>query len=360
MVDSNTSRMVKTSVPNVYKLPSGLFLARVRGKYGSTSDSFKSMAGARKWLREAVTSLERQTHVIHAGKLMTCVEAEEAKNPSLTINEAVAHFTRSADCKVKPGHLRSIKTELGECKLNEINKAVIVGFLDRQCEGLAPATRNRYLSTISSVLKYCNQRDWIEGNPASLVSKQSESGNARDRVITIEEERALQAAFDAGDAALGDIFALLMLTGARVREITTLTWRDVDIARSTIRLSAGSTKARKSRTLFLAGRAAERMQARAHIRPISDDALVFVSANGREVDATKAFRTYADSIGYEWFIAHLCRHTFASRAAATPGMTVSRLCELCGWSSWAMASRYAHAMSTDTHDVMASIAAQYS
>ena len=51
MANPSASRMTKTSVPNVYKLPSGLFLARVRGKYGATSDTFQSMKGAKKWLR---------------------------------------------------------------------------------------------------------------------------------------------------------------------------------------------------------------------------------------------------------------------------------------------------------------------
>ena len=360
MANPTKSRMTKTSVPNVYKLPSGLFLARVRGKYGATSDTFQSMTGAKKWLRESVTGLENKTHVIHHGTLMTVSEARKASKTSVLVSDAIERFTRSGDCKVKPGYLKSINESLGGLTLDELTKAEIVRFLDARCDGLAPATRNRYLSAFSSVLKYANQRDWIEGNPASLVSKQSEAGNARDRVISVEEERALQRALDDYDPAAGDVFALLMLTGARVREITTLRWRDFDVAKSTIRLSAGATKAKKARTLYLAGRAAERMKKRARVRSIDDDALIFTGNRGYEVDATKVFRKVADSIGYDWFVAHLCRHTFASRAAATPGMTVSRLCELCGWSSWAMAARYAHAMNTDTHDVMSAIAEKYS
>ena len=43
MVES-TSRMAKTSVPGIYRLPSGLFLVRIRMRFGSASQSFTSMS----------------------------------------------------------------------------------------------------------------------------------------------------------------------------------------------------------------------------------------------------------------------------------------------------------------------------
>jgi site-specific recombinase XerD len=72
---------------------------------------------------------------------------------------------------------------MGDLIVTDVDKAAIVRFLDAYCEGKAPSTRNRYISAVSSVLKFCTQRDWITSNPASLVTKQSEAGNERDRVV---------------------------------------------------------------------------------------------------------------------------------------------------------------------------------
>jgi len=71
----STSRMVRTSVPGIYKLSSGLFLVRIRIKAGSVSQSFRSMAGAKQWQRATLLGLESKTLVIRAGQLLERAEA---------------------------------------------------------------------------------------------------------------------------------------------------------------------------------------------------------------------------------------------------------------------------------------------
>lgn len=328
------SRMVRTSFPGIYKIPSGLFLVRIRVKAGSISQSFHSMSGAKQWQRTTLLGLESKTLTIRAGKLLDQSEAEKLDKGVICVTDAIERFTRSGDCKVKPSILRFIQQGLGHLPVDEVNKSKIVEFLDIYCEGKALSTRNRYLSAVSSVLKFCTQRDWIESNPASLVKKFSEAGNERDRVVTVEEERRLIEACDANDKTLGHIFSMLMATGARISEITGLRWRDVDLASRTLRLSSASTKNKQARTLFIAGRAWERLDAHARVRPIDNDSLVFPYHTGAEYPATRTFRKVADEIGFTWFVAHLTRHTWASRVATIPGMTVQRLCQLAGSSSW--------------------------
>jgi len=358
MADS-TSRMAKTSVPGIYKLPSGLFLVRIRMRFGSASQSFTSMSSAKRWQRATAIGLEDGTLAIHKAKVMPKEEVRRLTSQIVTMADAIERFTQSGDCKVKPSILRFIKKGMGEMAVTDVDKAAIVHFLDSYCEGKAPSTRNRYISAVSSVLRFCTQRDWITSNPASLVTKQSEAGNERDRVITVDEEVALRDACDEQDRVLGHIFVMLMATGARISEITGLRWRDVDMKNKIIRLSSSSTKNKQARTLFIAGRAWERLEEHSKVRPISDDSLVFPYYTGAEYPATRAFRKASNSIGFDWFIPHLTRHTWASRVSAMQGMTVQRLCQLAGWSSWQMAQRYSHAMQSDNHDVMAQLAEQY-
>ena len=97
-----TSRMVRTSVPGIYKLPSGLFLVRIRIKAGSVSRSFRSMAGAKQWQRATLLGLESKTLIIRAGQLLDQAEASKLDRAVVSVSDAIERFTASGDCKVKP------------------------------------------------------------------------------------------------------------------------------------------------------------------------------------------------------------------------------------------------------------------
>jgi len=145
-MSDSISRMVRTSVPGIYKIPSGLFLVRIRVKAGSISQSFHSMSGAKQWQRTTLLGLESKTLTIRAGKLLDQSEAEKLDKGVICVTSAIERFTRSVDCKVKPSILRLIQQGLGHLPVDEVNKSKIVEFLDIYCEGKAPSTRNRYLS----------------------------------------------------------------------------------------------------------------------------------------------------------------------------------------------------------------------
>ena len=158
----------------------------------------------------------------------------------------------------------------------------------------------------------------------------------------------LQAACDAHDTQLGLIFALCMATGARVSEITDLTWRDVDLVRGTLRLGEGATKNYEPRTLVVRGRALDRLKEFTKVVPIARDAAVFVSGLGTRYDATKQFRKAADKIGDKATL-HDCRHTWATRLARVPN-DITQLRDAGGWKSLAMVARYSHEMTDDLAD----------
>ena len=109
-------------------------------------------------------------------------------------------------------------------------------------------------------MSYAIEVDWRQDNPATGIKRKSEKGNRRDRVLEIEEERALQAACDEHSEALGLIFSFCMATGARVGEITNLIWKHIDLKRGTIRLGEGATKNSQPRTLVVRGRALDRLK----------------------------------------------------------------------------------------------------
>ena len=74
---------------------------------------------------------------------------------------------------------------------------------------------------------------------------------------------------------------------------------------------------------------------------------MFQSDSGSVYEVTKAFRGVADSLGLHDVILHSCRHTFATRMARVPGMTLVMLRDALGHKSLSMVQRYAHEMTDD-------------
>ena len=104
------SRMARTSVPGIYKLPSGLFLVRIRMRFGSASQSFTTMSSAKRWQRVHRHVGLGGWHLGYSYQgARSCrkTESASADQPGrYPVSQAIERFTQSGDCKVKPSILR--------------------------------------------------------------------------------------------------------------------------------------------------------------------------------------------------------------------------------------------------------------
>jgi integrase len=92
-----------------------------------------------------------------------------------------------------------------------------------------PATINRYLRAISSVLTWCVDQGWLAKNPAIGIRTREEP-RGRVRWLNDEERAALLKACDASAwPMLGLLVRLALSTGARQSELLNLCWRDVNL-----------------------------------------------------------------------------------------------------------------------------------
>ena len=343
--------MTKTRVRGVYKHKSGGYIARLRRKGVSISRTFASLTSAERWITQTRIGLDDGDLVIRDGEVLSKNEAQRQERTLLNRNldSLIKRLVDSGECRVKENHLLAIQAELGSKFVEDLTRAECLEFLESHTRGKAPATFNRWRAALHRVMAFAIEVDWRQDNPVTGIKRRSEKGNRRDRLITPSEEKALQAACDAHDTQLGLIFALCMATGARVSEITDLTWRDVDLVRGTLRLGEGATKNYEPRTLVVRGRALDRLKEFTKVVPITRDAAVFVSDSGTRYDATKQFRKAADKIGDKATL-HDCRHSWATRLARVPGMTITQLRDAGGWKSLAMVARYSHEMTDDLAD----------
>lgn len=158
------------------------------------------------------------------------------------------------------------------------------------------------------------------------------------RVLKREEAR-LRPLFPQFAWALSPVFAirLLVLTGARLSEITTLMWSDVDLKKRQLKLRDSKTGAK---IIYLSDEAIEVLQA---IPRITGNPYLIVGRNPRSclVNLEKPWRRLRNQAGLRGVRLHDLRHTYASFGVAH-GLGLPVIGALLGHSSSTTTHRYAH------------------
>lgn len=129
---------------------------------------------------------------------------------------------------------RHIIPKWGKVRVNDIDSRGVSSWLaDKRAEGLAPATVEK-LRVILGRSFELGARWGIPGcdkNPTRGVSRKP-LNNARERFLTADEAARLrEAVAQSQNTQLQHVVGLLLLTGARVRELLDAKWSDVDVER---------------------------------------------------------------------------------------------------------------------------------
>ena len=117
-------------------------------------------------------------------------------------------------------------SKLGRIAINQITKQHILRITDDLVAKGKGVQANRLLSYIKSMFKWCVQRDYLTINAIdSLVKPYKEK--SRDRVLTLQEIKAIYEACSQVDPIQGYLIKFLILSGQRINEITNLKWSDI-------------------------------------------------------------------------------------------------------------------------------------
>jgi len=227
----------------------------------------------------------------------------------------------------------------GNCSLTSITPDLISQYkAHRYSENTKPATLNRELSLMKHAFNLAwKEWGWVTENPVSKVKMEREN-NARDRVLSYEEEDKL---LKVSPLWLRDITQFALLTGAREGEILNLQWPQVDLFRRVATIRQDKTGSVKS--IPLTSTAFELLKNKSKIRQIHCG-LIFPSENGTRFTASnlgRAFRKALMKAEIKDFRFHDLRHTFASRLAQR-GVDLYLIQKLLGHREPRMVQRYAH------------------
>ncbi len=241
---------------------------------------------------------------------------------------------------------RHIGPRWNKVRLTDIDTRAVSQWLgDKRAEGLAPATVEK-IRVIFGRSFELGARWGIPGadkNPTRGVSRKP-LNNARERFLTAEEAARLrEAVAQSQNTQLQYVVGLLLLTGARVRELLDAKWSDVDVERKSWLIPTSKTG--KPRHVPLSTAALAIIEALPRFKdcpwlvPNPDTLKPFVSIKNGWQRAIKVAKLPGLRI-------HDLRHSAAS-FMVNSGVDLFAVGKVLGHSSYQSTQRYAH-LANDT------------
>lgn len=237
-----------------------------------------------------------------------------------------------------------IKPKLGNRKLIDLKPVDISKLHVEMSE--TPYNANRALGMLRAMFNCAERWEVIPrgSNPAAVIKPYPE--RKRERFLSPDELKALFAAIDAAEAGKSiDIYEaaairLLIFTGCRLSEITTLEWESVDLAKARIILQHHKTEKYGAKVIPL------NASALAMLRDLPREAenpFVIVGAKSGKhlINLQKPWRRVRKSAGLDDVRLHDLRHSFASFAVGA-GVPLALIGGLLGHRSVQTTARYAH------------------
>ncbi|MDA0896709.1 MAG: tyrosine-type recombinase/integrase [Proteobacteria bacterium] len=232
----------------------------------------------------------------------------------------------------------------GAVQMKDIEKRDVVQLINDQLPIYKPGSINRVIILLRYIFNLAIKWE-VHGvfrNPTAGIPLLKEN-NQVERFLSAEEAKALLIAIKASkNPKLQHIVSMLILTGARKREVLDAKWEDFDIERKSWRIP--NTKAGKAR-----------------IVPLSDTAIVVLMKLRKKKRSPYAFANPVSlkpykSIYYSWHTArklaglsdvriHDLRHSFAS-FLVNAGRSLYEVQILLGHTQIKTTQRYAHLSTT--------------
>jgi len=238
--------------------------------------------------------------------------------------------------------------------LSEITSVDVEMFLNGRRAKASNATCNRSLTALSSMFKRAIALGLLRKNPVDEVHRGRETQTPLPLVDTAEQQRLI----DAIPARMRPLFLLALETGLRLGELLRLSWADVDLPGSRLRLR--HTKAKRPRIVGLTRAAKEALSGllESRVRALHGPDLIFPTA-GATRDTLRwswriAFKRAAASIGRPELRIHDLRHLAAINLVRA-GLDLPTVQGVLGHTSLLSTLRYA-AYSDDTGPMRAAAA----
>ena len=203
---------------------------------------------------------------------------------------------------------KSGKSRVGDLQLAQIERYLA----ELESRGFAGATRKRKAVTIRSFLKFLYQDRYIDRNIANQLIPPFVDSKMPTYLTEAEYNRLREAC--AGNVRDATIVELLLQTGIRLSELTSLIFDDIELKDDggLIRIRGG--RGRKERMLPLNSKACQTLNAYLNQRSDTDNSALFLNRFGKPMGdrgVQKIIKEYFHQSGIIGASVHSLRHTFA-------------------------------------------------
>ena len=229
--------------------------------------------------------------------------------------------------------------------VTEVNDSHIENLVDTlEDRGFAPATINRYLSSISKMLRFANQRQSIYHLDRVPHIEWQKENNGRERYLEpMEEKEIIRLLTEWNMVDYLEFYLFLIDSGMRLGEALSIKKLMVhnNNGNYVVNLPASVTKNGEPRGIPLTERA-KSIVLKLLIKAERND-LVFSQLKYWTCENTwRRLRKAMNLEDDKEFVIHCLRHTCATRLAQSGKVELHMIGQMLGHKSWKMIKRYSH------------------
>ncbi|MDP2102110.1 MAG: tyrosine-type recombinase/integrase [Methylotenera sp.] len=234
-----------------------------------------------------------------------------------------------------------LESRFGHLRLNQITKTMIIGFHNELRESaLAGATCDHYVKFLRHAFNLAIDWDMLKENPASGVKLFNLDNKVEHYLDATELETLMTVLKTGANRPVCMIAMFLLSTGARMNEVLSATWSQINIPTRTWKVPALNSKSKKVRSI-----------------PLNDSALAIISqldtaaefeylfinrvTGNPYTNIHKAWGKIRNKAGLPQLRIHDLRHQYAS-FLVNSGRTLFEVQKILGHSNPSVTMRYSH------------------
>lgn len=234
-----------------------------------------------------------------------------------------------------------LESRFGHLRLNQFTKTMIIGFHNELREsGLAGATCDHYVKFLRHAFNLAIEWDMLKENPASGVKLFNLDNKVEHYLDAAELERLMTVLQTGANRPVCMIAMFLLSTGARMNEVLTAKWAQVNRETRTWKIPALNSKSKKVRSVPLNDSALDIIN---QLDTESDYEYLFVNrvTSNPYTNIHKAWGKIRAQAGLGQLRIHDLRHQYAS-FLVNSGRTLYEVQQILGHSTSKVTERYSH------------------